>query len=271
MSTVPEPLMQLGLKALPFPKAPTHAELFRWTPLDELLARLQFAVDLRGIALLTGDAGAGKSTALRCFCHDLDETYHPTVYLADKQLSPKEFYSRILEQFGVLPGRTYSSARRQCQTLLADMSASRDITPIVLIDEAHELSPDMVQELRYVQNIYCDADCPFTLILSGQSELRATLRLRAFEAVAQRITVRYHLPGLAVTQTTNYITHSLSLAGVDRPLFTEAAINLLHTHSRGILRRIGHLATHALLDAALNKTPLVEEASVRRAISELDE
>ncbi|MDA8335429.1 MAG: AAA family ATPase [Peptococcaceae bacterium] len=271
MSTVPPALAELGLKALPFPKAPPHDELFRWPPLEELLARLHFVLGLRGIVLLTGDAGGGKSTAIRCFCHGLDESRHPTVYLADKQLSPKEFYSRILEHFGILPGRTYSSARRQCQTLLADMSATRDMTPIVIIDEAHELSPDMVQELRYVQNIYCDADSPFTLVLSGQSELRATLRLRAFEAVAQRITVRYHLPGLTLAQTTSYITHSLTRAGIDRPLFTEAAINLLHTHSRGILRRIGLLATHALLDTALNKTPLVEEASVRRAITELDD
>lgn len=271
MSTVPAPLMDLGLKALPFPKAPSQAELFRWQPMEELLARLGFALELRGIALLTGDAGGGKSTAIRCFCHGLDESHHPTIYLADKQLSPKEFYNRILEHFGVLPGRGYSSARRQCQTLLADMTATRNMTPLVIIDEAHELSPDMVQELRYVQNIYCDSDSPFTLILSGQSELRATLRLRAFEAVAQRITVRYHLPGLTLAQTSSFITYSLARAGVDRPLFTEAAVTLLHTHSRGILRRIGLLATHALLDAAVNKTPLVEETSVRRAITELDD
>lgn len=271
MNTVPPALTELGFKTLPFPKAPSPSELFRWPPFEELLARLHFALDLRGIALLTGDAGAGKSTAIRCFCGGLDESRYPTVYVADKQLSPKEFYSRILEQFGVLPGRTYSAARRQCQTLLADMSATRNMIPIVVVDEAHELSPDMVQELRYVQNIYCDADSPFTLILSGQSELRATLRLRAFEAVAQRITIRYHLPTLDLVQVARYITHSLAGAGVDRPLFTEAAINLLHTHSRGILRRIGLLANHSLLDAALNKTPLVEEASVRRAISELDD
>jgi general secretion pathway protein A len=269
---LPPPLHDFGLAAFPFPKAPAPAQLFRWSGLGEVLARLRFALAASGFALLTGEVGAGKSTALRLFLHDLDPNVHPAVYVADSRLRPLTLYGRVLAHFGMMPAATAGRAREQFQALLADLASAQGKHPLILIDEGHELSPDMVQELRYLQNVQdCDAASPFTLILCGQPELRAMLRFKTFEAVAQRLTVRSHLPPLAPAETGAFVAHSLRQAGIDRPLFTEAALELLHTHSRGLCRRIGHLATHALLDAALHKTPLVEESSVRRAVAELDE
>lgn len=273
MTTVlPRPLAELGLHTLPFPKAPAPGALFLWSGLEEVLARLRFALAASGFALLTGDVGAGKSTALRLFLHGLDANAHPAVYLADSSLSPSTLYARVLTHFGLLAPRSAGRAREQFQALLADLAATQGKHPVLLIDEGHELSPEMVQELRYLQNVQaCDAACPFTLILCGQTELRAMLRFRSFEAVAQRITVRCHLAPLDRPQTAAFVAHGLRQAGIDRPLFTEAALELLHTHSRGLCRPLGNLATHALLDAALHKTPLVEEPSVRRALAELEE
>lgn len=272
MTTLPRPLAALGLRTLPFPKAPPPAALYRWPTLDEVLARLRFALDLQGCALLTGEVGAGKSTALRLFLHSLDPNRHPAVYVAESRLTPRGFYARVLEQFGVPPAALASPARRQFQSLLGDLSAAQDKHPLIVIDEAHELPAEMVQELRYLQNIgEFDAQSPFTLVLCGQPELRATLRLKAFDAVAQRLSVRAHLGPLPAEHTAAFLTHGLRQAGVDRPLFTEAAVTLLHAHTNGLCRRIGLLATHALLDAALAQSALVEEPSVRRAIAEIDE
>lgn len=97
------------------------------------------------------------------------------------------------------------------------------------------------------------------------------LRLKTFEAVAQRISVRYHLGPLSLDETQSFLRHNLSLVSVDRPLFTEPAVALLHTHSRGLPRMLGTLVTHALLDAALHDHDLVEEHSVRRAIADLED
>lgn len=269
---LPQPLVGLGLTAFPFPKAPTPQALFRWPSLEETLARLGFALAASGFALLTGDVGAGKSSTLRLFLHALDANVYPAVYVADSSLSPRTFYGRVLTHFGVPAPATAGRAREQFQTLLTDLTTAQDKHPLVLIDEGHELSPEMVQELRYLQNVQdCDAASPFTLILCGQPELRAMLRFKTFEAVAQRISVRCHLAPLDAGQTRAFVAHSLAQAGIDRPLFTETALDLLHTHSRGLCRRLGHLATHALLDAALHKTALVEEPSVRRAVAELDD
>jgi general secretion pathway protein A len=272
VSALPSPLESLGLRTFPFPKAPAPDALFRWPGLDEVLARLDFALATSGFALLTGDVGAGKSTALRLFLHAHDPGLHPAVYVADSRLSPRSFYGRVLAHFGVQPPASAGRAREQFQTLLLELSTASGKRPLILIDEGHELPQEMVQELRYLQNVQdCDAASPFTLVLCGQPELRALLRFKTFEAVTQRISVRCHLAPLDLPQTAAFIDHGLSQAGVDRPLFTGAAMELLHHQSRGLCRRLGSLATHALLDAALHQTPLVEEASVRRAAAELDE
>lgn len=264
-------LKTMGLTDWPFQKAPTPQALFRFQALDELQARLTFARALHGIALVTGDPGSGKSTALRLFLTGRDERTSPVVYLADSRLTPAEFYARVLDHFGVPFGQTQSQRRRQFQALMADIGEAQQKDVTLIIDEAHELNPEMVQELRYVQNLHLDAQSPCTLILCGQSEIRAQLRLRSFEAVAQRITVRAHLPGLSREQTQGFVRHALRQVGAERPLFTDGAVDSLHTASRGLMRLIASLATHALLDAALQNQELVDEPNVQRAVQDIVE
>lgn len=273
MSTnLPKPLADLGLTRFPFPKAPDPDALFHWPGLDETIARLQFGLASAGFVLLIGEVGVGKTTVLRLFLHQLDPTVHPAVYIANSTLTPRTLYGYVLTHFGVPAPSTASRARQQFQSLFADLATAQGKLPIIIIDEGQELSEDMVRELRYLQNVRdCDAASPFVLILCGQPELRAQLRFKAFDAVAQRINVRAHLAPLDLKQTTAFVTHAIRTAGLDRPVFTEAALSLLHAHSNGLCRRIGNLATHALLDAAFTKTNLVEEASVRRAVAELDD
>lgn len=272
ITDLPKPLADLGLQRFPFPKAPDPDDLFHWPGLDETLARLQFGLAAAGFALLTGEVGTGKSTALRLFLHQLDPNLHPAVYIADSTLTPRTLYGRVLTHFGVPAPITAGRARHQFQALFSDLATAQGKLPVIIVDEGQELSEDMVRELRYLQNVRdCDAASPFTLILCGQPELRAQLRFKTFDAVAQRINVRAHLAPLDLKQTAAFVSHALRAVGMNRPLFTEAAISTLHAHSNGLCRRIGNLATHALLDAAFQKSDLVEEASVRRAVTELDD
>ena len=270
--SLPAPLVQLGLSRLPFPKAPAPEDLYRWPGLEELLARLRFAFACQGLALMTGEVGSGKSTALRLFAHGLDSQRQPLLYFADAGLSPREFYARALEHFGIVPGASRSRVRQQFQTLFRDLSREQGKTAVLVIDEAQDLSLTMVQEMRYLQNLGDhDAESPFTLVLCGQAELRALLHLKNFAAVAQRILVRYHLGPLSLEETAAFLRHGLQTAGVEQAMFTEPAVALLHTHSHGLPRRLGILATHALVDAALHDLRLVEEPSVRRAVADLED
>ena len=124
------------------------------------------------------------------------------MYCADSHLTPLSLCGRVLTHFGLVAPLTSGRAREQFQALLADLATAQGKHPLLLIDEGHELSPEMVQELRYLQNVQdCDAASPFTLILCGQPELRAMLSFKTFEAVAQRISVRCHLPPLRPRET----------------------------------------------------------------------
>ncbi len=266
------PLLQkLGVTGWPFPRNPSLPDLFHFPQLDELEARLDYAHTLKGFALVTGEPGSGKSTALSLFAHRLDKTHHPVLYLADSRLTPSEFYAAILEHFGVHPVRNATRRRRQFQVLMTDMAESQAVFPVIMIDEAHELSRLMIQELRYVQNLGLDAGSAFTLVLSGQSEIRAELRMKDLEAVSQRVTVRCHLGPLDTDEVDAYLRHGLKRCSIDRTIFTEPAVAMLHAKSRGLMRKVGTLATQALLDAAATGRDIVDADNVERAFLDVEE
>ncbi len=264
-------LEKFGLTLWPFPRNPALTDLFHFAALDELLARLDYAHALRGLALVTGEPGSGKSTALALFAHNLDRTHHPVLYLADSRLTPSEFYGAVLEHFGVHPVRNPTRRRRQFQDLMTDMAEGQAIFPVIVIDEAHELSRTMVQELRYVQNLGLSQGSAFTLILSGQGEIRSELRMKDLEAVSQRVTVRCQLGPLSEEELGDYIRHGLRRGSVERTVFTQPALSLLHAKSRGLMRKAGTIATGALLDAGLSGRDIVDQENVERAWLDTEE
>lgn len=275
---LPEPLARLGLTTWPFPRNPAADACFHWPALDELQARLAYAHAIQGFALVTGEPGCGKSTAVSLFAGRLDKSRYPVVYFADSHLTPSEFYAMVLEQFGVRPALHCARRRRQFQTLFSDMATNQAITPVVVIDEAHELAPEMIQELRYADNLGLGSASAFTLILCGQSEIRAQLHLKSFEAVAQRITVRGHLTPLTPAEMTAFVAHGLRAGSagsagspLSRTVFTDPALEILYAKSRGLARKVGTMATQALLDAAIAGKDLVEADSVERAAADLEE
>jgi type II secretory pathway predicted ATPase ExeA len=108
-------------------------------------------------------------------------------------------------------------------------------------------------------------------VLIGQPELRSLLRLKSLEAVSQRITVRFHLSGLDPDQTAAYLHHQMAIAGVSRPVFSDAAAGLLHLHSRGLPRLLNTFATACLWDVAAHNQQIVEEDHVRRVVAEFQQ
>lgn len=113
-----------------------------------------------------------------------------------------------------------------------------------------------------------DSLTPFTCIVVGQPELRATLRLKAFEAIYQRVGLRFHLGGLNEADTAGYVSHQLQQVGVSHALFTPSALTLLAVQSRGMPRVINHPATGALWDAESQGLHRVDEPQMQRAISD---
>ena len=138
-----------------------------------------------------------------------------------------------------------------------------------MVDEGHLLSTEQLEELRLLTNTEMDARSPFACVLLGQPTLRRRIRLGAFAALDQRIALRYELAGMDLQETAGYVKHHLQLAGRSDPLFSDDATALIHQTSRGIPRAVNNLAVQALVAAFADGKQIVDESSVRAAVTEV--
>jgi type II secretory pathway predicted ATPase ExeA len=258
-----------GLARLPFQRDLAPHELFCAPGLDELHSRLRYLVDTRALGLLTGEPGSGKSTALRRLSHDLHPDQVKTLYLFDTAVNPGDFCRQLALELGLEPRWSRALTLRAIQQEIHRLAGERHLKVLLLIDEAQGLRPDVLALLPVLTNFDWDGSGQLAVLLAGQSGLRQLLRLAHLEPLAQRITVRYALQGFDRDTTRLYLEHRLKIAGVDRPLFTEPAVEALHQASQGAMRRIDNLAHHALAAAATDKVRLVEPEHVLAAAEEM--
>lgn len=260
-----------GFTQTPFTRAMAPAALFCSEQHQELLARLRYLVQSRGFGLVTGEVGSGKSTSVRALAATLDAARNPVLYVSQSGLTPRNLYRDIGLQLGLDPGFFTAEARRQVAQALWDAHAAHDRRPLIVIDEAHLLCPAMLEEIRFLTNYHMDSASPMALCLVGQPELRQRLRLRAFEAISQRVTLRFHLAGFPEPETKAYIGHHLKVAGVAHALFSDEAVRLIHQFTKGIPRRINNLATACLLAGFVEQKTFIDEATARKALGELQD
>ncbi len=179
---------------------------------------------------------------------------------------PSNLYRDIGPQPGLDPGFITAEARRLAAQALWDAHSAHDRRPPMVIDEAHLLSPAMLEEVRFLTNYDMDPGSPMALCLVGQPELRSKLRLRVSEAISQKVTLRFHVAGLPETRA--YIGRHLKVAGVAHVLFSEEAAHLIHQFTKSIPRRINNVATASLPAGFAEQKTLIDEATARKALGE---
>ena len=258
-----------GCLRLPFDKSLPVRDLFPSTAHQEIQARLNFALQHRFATLITGDVGSGKSTALRAFVQSLDVNLYLTAYISNPNLTVQALFAQILTTFHVSATFHPRGLGERLRSTLAELS-QRGSQPILVVDEAHLLSHRLLHELRYWLNADMDAATPFTLILLGQSDLRKLLQIKDFEALDQRIQVRYHLHPFDLAESAAYVKHHLRVVGVERPPFSDAFISAAHQFSHGVARQLNRVCLNGLLIGFAERKPVLDETDARRAILELD-
>ncbi len=234
---------------------------------QELLARLRHTIDTGSLAVITGQVGSGKSTAIRSIIHSLETSRFRYIYMASSELKPVEFYKSLLQHIHIQPSRSISENKRLVTQSMLDMH-QKGIKSIVLIDEAQELTIAMLSELKFVLNYQADAFSPLAVMLCGQPRLAETLRLQILECIRQRINVHYRLPCLGEDEISGYILHHLKLAGLDRQIFTDNAVGLIYQCSKGIPRRINNICRYAIVAAVITDSAAVDSDAVQRGLEE---
>ena len=259
-----------SLARWPFGSDIASDDLFPSRAATEAQARLNHLAEMRGIGLITGEVGSGKTAVCRRFADSLPRGLFKIVYLPLAASTPLEAMNCIAAEFGLAPGQSRSMVGRAISGELSRLAGNRQ-TPVLIIDEAHLLSNPVLENLRMLTNFDIDSAQRFCLLLTGLTGLRRRLAMGVNESLAQRLVVRHHMDGLAAEEIEPYIEHRLRMAGApDIPIFGKTAVAAIAQTAHGLPRRINQIAHNALAAAAADKAREVTDNHVARAIDELN-
>jgi general secretion pathway protein A len=236
-----------GLKEKPFGIVPNPDYLYFSPRYKEALTFLEYGLmDNVGAVLLTGEIGIGKTTLLRYvinnYCSDI---ITPVIY--NTNLSPEQLIEAILQSLHLAVGKDSKSHNYETlnQFLLTQLKQGKRV--VLIIDEAQNLPPGTLEEVRMLSNLQTDSQMLLQVLLVGQPEFRARLQQPELSQLAQRIAVNFHLEALEQAESLAYIQHRLSVAGRDDSLFTNEALVQIHQASKGIPRNINLICDSALV------------------------
>lgn len=255
-----------GMSRTPFSRDMPTDELYPSVFLEETLGRLAYAAERQLFAVVTGDCGTGKTTTVRRFAAALDVAKYKLLYLSDSKLTPRHFYKGMLEQLGCESKFYRGDAKRQLHREIELMRGIHRLQPVVVVDEAHLLDREMLEEVRFLLNVRMDAQSPMALILVGQSELWDRLRLQAYAAIRQRIDLQCKLPHFDRSQVGEYMRRHMAYAGTEHEMFSDEAIGEVYRFSSGSARLINKLCTHCLIYGAQNKRRIIDDHMVKHVI-----
>ncbi len=259
-----------GFSLTPFSRSLASSKLFTSNGQEELKARLAYLVRERGIGVITGEIGSGKSTAVRAFVDSLDPTRYTVIYTANPLIGITGFYREVLSALGESVPRFKQQMVLALRRHFDVLSNERKKTPVVIVDEAHLLDQGMLEELRLLMNVRMDSLSAAALILMGHTELRRTLRLSIHEALWQRTSVRFHLRGLDLTETGAYIRHQVEVAGHRGTLFSDGFVAKAYDYTKGIPRQINLVCTHALMAGCAEQKQILDETVLRQVVNDLE-
>lgn len=256
-----------GFKEMPFTVTPDLRYLYLSATHQEALQHLNYGVaERKGFIVLVGEPGSGKTTLSRRFLAELDRSRFDTALISNAKVTETQMLKSILAELGEtkLARSQVDLVAQMNRVLLERIGRGRDI--VLIIDGAHELKFDVLEQIRLLSNLETDKQKLLQIVLIGRPELRQVLARQELRQLRQRILVHYQLQPLSAHDLQRYIEHRLTLAGGSgRPRFTRWALRAVHRDSRGIAGGVNRICDGAILAAFIRDSDEVNYWDVRRA------
>lgn len=264
-----------NLRQAPFSIAPDPRYLFMSERHREALAHLLYGINSGGgFVLLTGEIGAGKTTVCRCFIDQVPANCK-LAYIFNPKLTVEELLLSVCDEFGLSlppagPGPVGVKGYVDAINRYLLESHARGTNNVLVIDEAQNLSADVLEQLRLLTNLETSERKLLQIILIGQPELRTMLARPELEQLAQRVIARYHLGPLTEPETGEYVAHRLAVAGATAAMPIPRGLTpLIHRLTQGVPRRINLLCDRALLGAYAESSSAVTRTILRQSAKEV--
>lgn len=266
-------LQHFGLNEAPFSITPDPSFVYLSAAHRDALAHLMYGVGQGGsggFVQLTGEVGTGKTTLCRCLMEQVPEDCQVALVL-NPLMTPRELLATICEELGIGTDGIRDSNKGMVDALNAYLLAQHALgrRVVIVIDEAQNLSPEALEQVRLLTNLETAKQKLLQIILIGQPELRDLLSREDLRQLAQRITGRYHLEPLSRDETAQYIEHRLRVAGALGEVFDSSAKREVFRLTEGVPRLINVICDRALLGAYSRETRRVSRRLVRRAAAEI--
>lgn len=262
-------ISRYGLEFNPFIKNSKEI-LIQTENYKEIKFRLDYLLNTKGFGLITGEPGNGKTTAIRNWANGLNQSAYKIIYLPMSTLTVNETYRQIALSLGVMPYFRKVDNFREIQNAIKKMNIEKKITPVIIFDEANYMSQAMLNDLKILFNFDMDSKDLAIVILAGLPILNNILSMRSNEPLRQRIVTSYLIDSMSQDEAGKYITGKLKAAGCNTEVFSESAIKAITSYCNGSPRLISKLCNTALLIGDSDKTNIIDEETIMKAINEVE-
>ncbi len=260
---------RFGMNATPFTREIEVSKRFYLDVFDQPLEALVHTVEQRMSAVLIAPAGTGKTALLRALISRLPEARYRVRYIKVCGLCKRDFCRELATAVGCAPAGNYPALVRRLQEHFIQLADTDSLRPVVILDEGHDLRPDVLGMLRLLTNFEMDSRLVVSIVLAGQNPLKTLLRRDDMEDVARRMVHYAVLRSLSRDETGRYIEHRCGIAGVNTVPFDSAALDAMYEIGRGNLRATDNLALKSLEVAHLTNCDTVDYNHVVEARRQL--
>ena len=261
-------LQHFGLKHDPLGKAIKQS--VPQQQFNLLKQKLDALLSTKGIGLITGDAGTGKTTALRQWCQSINPLTHKMIYQSDNHFRPFDIYSQFADSLGLDKFYRYSILWRKLKSQLLDLYDNKQLTPIWILDEAHQLPANFLLELPSFLNFSFDTRDILIVILVGTPQINYIFSRQTFSPLSSRILFNFHWAAIEdFEQFSTFILSAFKQAGKNEVIFSSSGLKLIHMASKGRVRLAHKVLTQCLQLATLQGLNHIPDDVIDQVINEL--